>query len=163
MILLASVCFKIALAVFQIAVVGQTSILAHCEAVHSNGIFIFSFMPGFTLAVLLLERFRHLNNFLKTEFNRKRLQTDFKQTHALVYELFDILDLMGQSLGPQMLTTELVLCITGIFSVFSGFEVYFLRKLEYENTFVTLLLYNIPDIFDFWATCWLMSLIEKEV
>lgn len=83
--------------------------------------------------------------------------------HSLAYMIFDIVDLMGQALGPEMLSTVIVFWISGIFAIFSGFEVYVLKNHEYEANFLMLTLYNIPDVLDVYVSCWLMSLIEVEV
>lgn len=158
-ILIAYLSYKTIFTIVQMFILGQTSLFNVFQTLYINGMFIFNFFPGISMAFLMHDRFRRFNHFM----NSKVPQRDFRRAHVLAYEIFGIVDLVGQSLGLQMLITVLVFGVSGIFAIFTGFEVFVLEKVEYKTTFLLLTLYNIPDVLDVYTTCWLMSLIEVEV
>lgn len=131
LLLLTYVVLKIIFSVVQMFVLGQISLLNVFRTLYINGIFIFNFLPAMALVFLVYDRFRRFNKYLESTL----IRCDFKQVHSLASLIFDIVNLMGQALGPEMLITMIVFWISGIFANFSGFEVYILRNPEYELNF----------------------------
>lgn len=122
--------------------------------------FIYNQLPASVLVFLALDRFHLFNDFVKMS---KTNNKDLKEALSLGYQIFDIVDLIGETFGLQMFASVIVNWISGIFCSFAGFEVIVLGNKKYQNTLITLAVYNGLDIIDFFIVCWLMSSMKNEV
>lgn len=125
-----------------------------------NGMFIFNQLPVSVLVFLAHDRFHLFNEFVKIS---KTNIKDLKQALSLGYQIFDIVDLIGETFGLQMLASVIVNWISGIFCSFAGFEVFVLGNQKYQKTFITLAVYNGLDTIDFFIICCLMSSMKTVV
>lgn len=163
MILSAFVAMKFMLTVIEFSTLKEFNFYEVTRTTFCNAMFIFNQLPGSVLISLTKNRFRLLNEFNVISKTSKTFYRDLKQTLSLAYQLFDIVDLIGQTFGLQLLASLIVNWISGIFCSFSGFEVFVLGNRQYEKTWLTLAVYNGLDTIDFFIICWLMSSMKNEV
>ena len=93
-----------------------------------NGFFILVPLQCFIPLYLIITRLKCFNQFLINLKFCERSKQELKEVHALIFEIFEIIEHVSQTFGLQLLITSIGIWLYGSFTIFTVFETVFIKN-----------------------------------
>lgn len=128
-----------------------------------NGVYALILFQSFIPLYLIYARLQCFNEFLNLLAFDKISKQEFRNFHALIFKIFDVIDVVNQTFGFQLLIITLEMLTSGSFTNFAIFEAVIFEDQQYANFAAYMIFDNSLDYFGFTFIFIIASLITNEV